>query len=256
LKKSRARVEGEDLTITGLGLSKPHLVFVEDPQVDQGGQGDGGASRTTLVEFDGGLVVAVEVVDVGQLEQGAGVLAFEAEGLLELDGGRRQLAVVGELAPELIVVLGRAPRQVAEPVEDVPGLVDLAGPPQGPGAMQLGGLRIVARLGGRGERLRRVAPALEILEGHPAMEMGEAQVARLGQLIQSRLEATEQDIAHPEPEVNVGRHRPLPAIAHRGHGIPERSIARWIAPQHLAKVGHGPDVERITIQERAYISGH
>ena len=117
-------------------------------------------------------------------------------------------------------------------------------------------LRLVARLGGRGERLGRLAPALEVLEGDAAMEVGEAEVARLAQVVQARLEAAEQDLAHAEPQVDVGRHRPLLAVAHRGHGVAERPIARRVAAQHLAEVGHGRDVERITVQERAHIGGH
>ena len=60
---------------------------MEDAQVDQGGQGDRGPAEAAPVVVDGLLVVAVEVVDVGQLEQGAGVVAVQLDGLLELLGG-------------------------------------------------------------------------------------------------------------------------------------------------------------------------
>ena len=77
------------------------------------------------------------------------------------------------------------------------------------------------------------------------MEVGQADVAGLAQVLQARLVATEQDLAHAEPQVDVGLHRPLLAVAHRGDGVAERPIARRVAAQDLAQVGHGRGVERL-----------
>ena len=98
---------GQDLAIALLGLAEPHLVFVEDAEVDQRGQRHGGTLGAPLVEVEGRVVVAEEVVDVGQLEQGPVVVLVEVEGLLELARRQGQLAVGGEDGPLLEVVFGR-----------------------------------------------------------------------------------------------------------------------------------------------------
>src|SRR5262249_18633408 len=149
-------------------------------EVDQGGERDGGPGGAAPVVVDGGLVVAVQVVDVGQLEQGAGVVAVDGQGLLELGRGGAQVAVDGQKAAALVVVLGRSPGGLFQPVEELAGLVDLAGPAEGAGAVQLGGPGVVARLGGGGERVGRLAPPLEVFQRDPAEVVGQAVVAGLG----------------------------------------------------------------------------
>ena len=106
----------KDLAVALLGLAEPHLVLVENAQVDPGGQGNRRALGAPLVEIDGRVVVAEEVVDVRQLEQGAVVVPIEAEGLFEFDRGLAKFALGGQDGTLLEMVLGgRARSASAEP---------------------------------------------------------------------------------------------------------------------------------------------
>ena len=140
-------VVGEDLAVALLGLAEPHLILVEDAEVDPGGQRHGRPLGASPVVIDGDVVIAVDVVDVGQLEQGAVVVPVEAEGLLELGGGLGHLAVGGEQA----AAAGSGIRPTSRCASAVAGRiflasVELAGAPQRAGAVQLGVLGVVAQL--------------------------------------------------------------------------------------------------------------
>ena len=248
----------EHLPVALLGVAEPHLVLVEDAEVDPGRERDGRPLGAPPVVIDGHVVVAVDVVDISQLEQDAVVFLVEAEGLLELGRGLGHLAVGGEQASLLEVVFGRRAAVLLLAGEDLLRLGHVPGLAERAGAMQLGVLGVVAQLVRLGERRGRLLVLLLILQGQAAEEVGHADLPGLLEVLLARVVPAQQDLAHAQPQVGLGLGLlllPL-ALPDIGHGLAQRPISGRIAVEQLAQVGHGGDVEWGAVHDRTDVSGH
>ena len=65
----------------------------------------------------------------------------------------------------------------------------------------------------RRRRPRRRLPALEVLQGQAAEEVGQADAAGLLQVIEPGVDSAHQDLGDAEPEVDLGPHLLLVAVA-------------------------------------------
>ena len=74
----------QNVPVTLLGLAKPHVVFVEDAEIDPGCERDWRPIGAALVVFERELIVAVQIVDIRQLEERTVVVFFEAERFFKL----------------------------------------------------------------------------------------------------------------------------------------------------------------------------
>src|SRR5208283_964746 len=119
-----------------------------------GRQGNRRALSAPLVKIHRRVVVAEEVVDVRQLEQGAVVVPIEAEGFFQFGCGLAELSLGGQDGTLLKMELGRGPAQLLQAAEDLLGLLRVAGAAQGARTMKLGILRVISKPGRVGEGLR------------------------------------------------------------------------------------------------------
>ncbi len=122
----------QNVAIALLGLAEPHLVFVEDAQVDPRRQRHRRPVRAPPVVFERQVVVAVKIVDIGQLEERPVVVLVELERLLELGGSFDHLARGRKQAALLEVVFRRRFALLGQPGQDLPGFIFLARAAQRP----------------------------------------------------------------------------------------------------------------------------
>ncbi len=184
------------------------------------------------------------------------MVAVELDRLLQLGGSGDQFPFGGEQAATLIVELGGTGTGLGKLLEHRAGFIGMPGSPEGPGAVEVGVLGVVAGFRGGMERLGGLVPALEVLEGEAPEELGQPVLAELAEVFEARGISPQKDIAHAEAKVDVGRDGPLGTVAKGRDGVAEGRVAGRVASQDFAKVGHGRGVERIAVQERANIGRH
>ena len=114
---------------------------------------------------------------------------------------------------------------------DVIGLqeIDAAQAAEGPDALQLRSLRVVATLGSGRERVGGLLPALEVLERDPPVVVREAVVAGLPEVIERLLVPAEKAIGDAKAQVRRGLQLALLAVGDGLHRVAEDHVAGRIA---------------------------